>query len=77
MSTPIEAAAELKVVAAQTKVSKLEAHLAAAREALAEARAELVAARSAGASAELEHSGEVTYAHAELAEGFGEAGQIG
>jgi multidrug resistance efflux pump len=74
MSTPVEVA-ELKLEAARAKAAKLEAHLEGAQQAVREALAELEAARQAEGTAEpLEHSGEVTYAHAEHAEGTGRTG---
>lgn len=72
MSTPIEAA-ELKLEAARAKVAKLAAHLEAAHQAVREAEGELAVALGTNVEPR-EHSGEVTYAHAEHAEGTGKTG---
>ena len=73
--SPVEVA-EQKLDAAHAKVAKLEAHLDGARQAVADAEADLKAARASVPEA-VEHSGEVTYAHAEHASGIGAAGSVG
>lgn len=77
MSSPVELAlAELKLEAARAKAAKLEQHLTDALDAVHDAEAELVAALADAkrGQPEPEHSGEVTYAHAERAEGTGRTG---
>jgi hypothetical protein len=72
MSSPVEVA-ELKLAAARAKVAKLEAHLEGAQQAVREAEGELAVALGTNVVPR-EHSGEVTYAHAEHAEGTGRTG---